>query len=767
MDFGAPLSTTSTNYSEWNIPSSLRDFDFVEYDIDSVVVCGDRSFSWIKPKIQLTCLLNKCNVEPFQDSKVLGQLRQKTNTSTYPGYKWISFNVGGLGIDAINVIASVDARIKLYDPATKRNSEPLMRNYRKRFFEHYLYPAIRLCEAQVQHQSHTRLGNTLQDLPTSAKLHIYPDTWPNFAENIDKLLADKLPDHTDALFVHLTAHGLKSGLDAADLDKAPATGRAQLYDRLSGIIRPSSSSVKLAQVHLAASLQKQQQVVVADFTKISNCFPRGSCSEYKFFLFDQLGTFAARQIKPLPHSRWQSMPAAVQRAIENITYSQFYLDNAHLLIANKPHLGKCSHFANAAFGDVNPKILAGPQQLCKELTQHRQNLQLRRLQEASFLKSCKCGAAARFELVFSFQEVDHFLTSLRQFFQEAAAATPTCDDAQAAPTLQRAIDAILAWMMDGQIIISSTGSWWLQRHLLWYEATIFKPLTEGSMTQRLDNRPLTLDQLRYVYDLDTLNSAFIGSSWNTWLDTRRLRILKANRYRIALPDRPGPARRDWFDDRLISRYGYSPALKNHIGTVIAQAPVTQAEQLQRAQFPFVALFALYEAYCRKAWHLPAPNRLANQPPTSVFSAACFNRAQRRQRQRLYLSETACTSHSILDSMLDPVTAIGQILLAQNFDENSLRIARQDDNVRTLALRIIKNNANYFPVFLLNPRHATTNQRRDWARWCAVDDRETMGAGYSGATSYVVSNRFHPYRVPEPKPRYDKRLNLKQNRRKPQ
>lgn len=209
--------------------------------------------------------------------------------------------------------------------------------------------------------------------------------------------------------------------------------------------------------------------------------------------------------------------------------------------------------------------------------------------------------------------------------------------------------------------------------------------------------------------------------------------------------------------------------------MIRNAPRNQPEKLQRAKDPFATVFIFYEMYVAEAWHMQSSNR-ANKVE-SVFSKDRFKRNFDRKikdpdsNRRLRISETCCTSHAVYQSILNPSTAIGQIILSQIFDRHSLQAHISNPESKSAALGIILNRVKYFPTWLLNPKFTAANLNKIWAYWCVVDDSETLGARYSANsrqnTGYrnYRSGRFQPYRVPPSTPKYDQKLNLLQYRKK--
>lgn len=764
----------AADHRKWKVCTGLDDLHSVQYDIDSVVLYGLCSFSWIKPKIQFSCELNRCGALHWDDRKVKEQLSTAAKITVYPGYQWVNFRFGGCNVDSINVVAVVKTDEVIIDSVTGQ-PEPILANFRKRFFEQYVYKALRIAESKSDHQTHTRLANSLPDLPSESKLYIYPEIWASFCDIIDKLLADQLPQWTDAIYVNLQAHGLKS--DAAD-------PHSIVYDRLSGIVQQGHPKLILAQVHVAANLQNQQQVIVADFRQLKNCFPQtrdSRCNKYEYFLFDRLGAFTSHR-----HCVGNADSAQTALMLKRATYVQFYPENAHILMKAAPPGKKYSHFANATFGDVGNVI---PQvNLSKELQIHSNNLQARINLEEEFLNSCRRGVAARFEIVFTFLNDD-----VGQFFPNLRAIAPTSSDQTVAAdsTLRIALNHMLAQMMKGQIILSSSETWWTTRHLDWFETNVFRPLLRHSNGFDIADKPLTVDTFNYIYDLQIVNNAFMMGSWNPEVDAKRLKQLKLTKYNLmplnnagssdsvsAAP--PAAAAADyqkWYDPRLMSRCGYSCSIVNHIDAVLREAANDRAQQRQRQQNPFITLYAQISSYCTVAWHLSnvgRPRKYQKDTP-SVFSKQSFDRGSRRPRYRLFLAEACCTTHAIHDSILDPITAIGQILLAQMFDRNTLLTLKGDPRLKRDALAIINRNVQYFPTFMLNPRYVTSNITRRWYYWSAVDNSQIIGAGHSGAggsnqarspteVPRPWNNRFHPYRVPDAKPKYDTRLNLKQYRK---
>lgn len=50
--------------ADWKVCRDLQDFEPVDIDIDSLVITGNRTCSWIMPKIRLSCDLSSCQAYP-------------------------------------------------------------------------------------------------------------------------------------------------------------------------------------------------------------------------------------------------------------------------------------------------------------------------------------------------------------------------------------------------------------------------------------------------------------------------------------------------------------------------------------------------------------------------------------------------------------------------------------------------------------------------------------------------------------------------------
>lgn len=184
--------------------------------------------------------------------------------------------------------------------------------------------------------SHTALANSVLAIPSNASFFIYPDSWNDFCAQIGNLLRKKLPSHTKYAYAAIVAHGLKSDRKTANQTIKEVTSSALRYtvitirdsfcvrsaarprflqksiiysesytfplvmlQRINLIVDISrSSQIYLSQLHVAATMRKEGQIIVADFSRLKSVLETHKLHRYECFGLDKRGNFTAEGLKP-------------------------------------------------------------------------------------------------------------------------------------------------------------------------------------------------------------------------------------------------------------------------------------------------------------------------------------------------------------------------------------------------------------------------------------------------------------------------------------
>lgn len=181
--------------------------------------------------------------------------------------------------------------------------------------------------------------------------------------------------------------------------------------------------------------------------------------------------------------------------------------------------------------------------------------------------------------------------------------------------------------------------------------------------------------------------------------------------------------------------------------------------MENQYFFFLFNNRLYDAHVAKSFHLDLiverqRDKFDKNPPTSEASVpTVFSRETWRiaiaTKKGIRIAKHAVTSESLLDSILNPQTALGVMILLSILNPDEIIDLRKESAQRRRLKQVFTSQVDYFPAYLLNSRfiHPEINIK-DRRCWCEISDKLVVAAPPSHQPSRKTLHRFvDKYRAP--------------------
>ena len=238
-----------------------------------------------------------------------------------------------------------------------------------------------------------------------------------------------------------------------------------------------------------------------------------------------------------------------------------------------------------------------------------------------FFDSLAAGTVGRFETVYSYSDLDYAddlyknENTNEQLNQDNIMPRKCLDEPTAILEKTKiSFEKLFLHFLKNDIFKKSTGTWW-QEYLAHVNATILQPLMRHPNCEvSVVNKPMTIMQLRNIYDMEQILMIFIEEGGKKCLyDSTRLKYIETNyvdnqrenkntfgkyaehlvmNYNIGKLDESITHNKKlhWFSSKTITRRGYLPSVTKRCELMIQCAPYDIKEQLSLVVDPLDSLF---------------------------------------------------------------------------------------------------------------------------------------------------------------------------------